>query len=153
MSFHCEVIVDPGLKYPFRERLGDFVAYSASTECNDGEPSWHLSLRLATDETIALLHREFFDDPTPTDVITFPSGDDVQGDERYLGDIIVSIETAAFQAIDAGHSSEREVAFLAVHGLLHLCGYDDLSQHDRDLMLRRQYELLESWEREHGRPW
>ena len=62
---------------------------------------------------------EFFGDPSATDVITFPMGN--------YGEILVSVETARRQAAELGVPWEREMALYVVHGLLHLCGYEDQS--------------------------
>lgn len=98
-------------------------------------------VHLTSDSTIAMLHDQFFGDPSPTDVITFPGGDDWQN-SAHLGDIAISIETAAQNASDAGHSTQREVAFLLLHGLLHLSGWGDSTPEDRAAMLDRQEALL-----------
>lgn len=66
------------------------------------------------DETIAGVHGEFMNDPTPTDVITFAHGE-----------ILISTETAVRQGADAGSDPQRECALYLIHGLLHLNGHDD----------------------------
>ena len=58
-----------------------------------------------------------------TDVLSFPAGADPV-EPRYLGDVVISTDTALRQAEQAGHSFEREVSELVIHGILHLCGYD-----------------------------
>ena len=60
-----------------------------------------------------------------------------------LGDIFICIDRAIEQASDYGHSVEREVGFLAVHGYLHLCGYDHMTEADEKVMFTRQDEILE----------
>jgi probable rRNA maturation factor len=124
----------------------------------DWEPSvpdgrWSLALRITNDAEISALHARFFDDPSATDVISFPSGDDLSATDGYLGDIVASADTAALHATDAGHSLERELAFLTLHGLLHLCGHDDRTVAERSAMLCLQTTLLEKFERQYGRPW
>jgi probable rRNA maturation factor len=104
---------------------------------------------LCTDAEISGLHESFMGIPDPTDVITFPSGDEASPDAAYLGDIAVSFETAAQQAGDAGHSTAREIAFLVVHGLLHLAGYDDQTSAEREAMIGRQEALISEFE-QHG---
>lgn len=109
----------------------------------------NLTLLLAGDDVISRLHLEFFGDSSTTDVMSFPADElDTSGD--YLGDIAISLAVAEAQAREHNHSTTREIAFLALHGLLHLLGFDDQAPTDRDAMLRRQTELLEAFERHHG---
>jgi probable rRNA maturation factor len=114
---------------------------------------WAVTLRITDDVEISALHARFFDDASATDVISFPSGDDLSADGGYLGDIVASADTAAVHAADVGHSLERELAFLALHGLLHLCGHDDRTAKERVAMLGLQATLLEMYERQYGRRW
>ena len=62
--------------------------------------------------------------------------------ENELGDIFIDIDQAIRQASEYGHSIEREVAFLAVHGYLHLCGYDHMTKEDEEIMFKKQDEIL-----------
>jgi probable rRNA maturation factor len=73
------------------------------------------------------LNRRWRGVDTATDVLSFPAGDD-PGPERHLGDVVISREMAARQARHEGHSLATELRVLALHGLLHLLGYD----HERD---------------------
>jgi probable rRNA maturation factor len=114
---------------------------------------WSVTLRITDDAEISALHLRFFDDPSATDVMSFPSGDDLSATAGYLGDIVASSDTAALNASDAQHSVERELAFLALHGLLHLCGHDDRTPESRVAMLGLQTTLLETYERHYGRLW
>lgn len=153
MPLQCDVIVDSGVAFEHADKLASLLRHAAAYESLLVVSEWQMTLRLSDDETISELHERFFGDSTPTDVITFPSGDEPSGNEAYLGDVVVSVDTATEQAADAGHSTAREVAFLALHGLLHLCGYDDAAAENRALMHQRQSLLLELWEREWGQPW
>ena len=81
----------------------------------------------------------------PTDVITFALEDDQESityDIRVLGDIYISIDKAISQAEEYGHSLMRELAFLAVHGFLHLLKYDHMNEHDEKIMFSKQEEIL-----------
>lgn len=109
-----------------------------------------MSVLLADAGRIVELHGEFFDDPTDTDVMSFPSGDLESGEGRYLGDVAISTSMAAIQAEEHQQSFGREIAFLALHGLLHLLGYDDLTPDGKQEMFVLQEQLLSSWEQEHG---
>jgi probable rRNA maturation factor len=110
-----------------------------------------LGVRLTTDAEISSLHLQFMGIPEPTDVITFPADDSEA--IGYLGDIAVSFETAAAQAGEAGHSTGREVAFLCLHGLLHLARHNDQDPTEREQMLTTQEELLNAFERRHPGGW
>ena len=75
-------------------------------------------------------------------MLSFPAGDNFTGDtfaKDYLGDIVISAETAERQAKEAGHTVEREVSELVIHGVLHLCGYDH--EIDRGEMNRLELKL------------
>lgn len=81
----------------------------------------------------------------PTDVITFALEDDdksITYDVRVLGDIYISIDKANEQAEEYGHSLERELSFLAVHGFLHLLKYDHMNEKDEKIMFSKQEEIL-----------
>lgn len=81
----------------------------------------------------------------PTDVITFALEDDqdvTYEDFRLLGDIYISIDKAKSQAVEYGHNLRREICFLAVHGFLHLLGYDHMIKEEEKIMFARQEEIL-----------
>lgn len=128
-------------------RIEQLLSHAAEQEGIPGE----LGIWLCTDDEIAELHRRYMDVPGPTDVITFPEAD--PGPGGYLGDIAVSVDTAASQARGAGHDRSREIAYLCLHGLLHLAGYDDLDRASRERMLARQETLLNEFEREYPGEW
>jgi probable rRNA maturation factor len=95
--------------------------------------SVELSVLVADDAELHRLNRDFRGVDAPTDVLSFASGDDAPGgagfvrppdQPRYLGDLAISFERVVAQAEEYGHSRERELAFLVVHGVLHLLGYD-----------------------------
>lgn len=141
-------MVSPGAPPLPLERLRALLAFAAEVEGLSGQ----LGLWICSDPEIADLHRRFMGLPDPTDVLTFPADID-EPEGRYLGDVAVSYDTAAEQGADAGHSVQREIAYLALHGLLHLAGYDDRGPGEREAMLRRQDELLAAFEREHPDGW
>ena len=107
-----------------------------------------VSLTLVDDEQIHVLNRDYRSVDRPTDVISFAleEGDEpaiIGGPaEMLLGEIVISMETALRQAAEYGHSLEREVAFLALHGMLHLLGYDHMTQEDEKRMFDKQTEIL-----------
>ena len=116
----------------------------------EGTPTAAVTLLITDDNGIRALHREYLADDTPTDVLSFPIASDAafpmeQGYGNYLGDIVVSWDTAALQGPDAGLTVEYEIAFLALHGLLHLLGVDDATDADRAAMHDRQHALLRAF--------
>jgi probable rRNA maturation factor len=153
MPLTCDVLIDEGLIFQHAAALADLLQFAANREPAFPQGDWQMTLRLCDDATIAELHEQFFGDPSPTDVITFPAGIPDDSEAPYLGDVIVSFETAADQAGDAGNPIDREVAFLGLHGLLHLCGYDDPDDQQRASMHQRQLDHLEAWETSRGKSW
>lgn len=87
-------------------------------------PEPQLTVRVTGDRELRRLNREFLGEDHATDVLSFPSGDVPSGYLGYLGDLAVSWPAVLRQAERFGHSPEVEVALLAVHGLLHLLGWD-----------------------------
>ena len=94
------------------------------------EQPCEVSVTFVDNEQIAVLNAEFRNKPQPTDVLSFPLGEDDTYDvdqetgNLLLGDIVISLEKAMEQAELYGHSLQREVAFLTVHSMYHLLGYD-----------------------------
>ena len=95
------------------------------------------------------INREYRHTDRVTDVISFALEDNqdvVYQDFRLLGDIYIAIEVAYDQAIEYNHSREREVCFLATHGLLHLLGYDHMTEEEEKITFKEQEELLNAFE-------
>lgn len=89
-----------------------------------------LSVALVDDATIAKIHADFMDDPTPTDVITFPANQEM----KSAGEIIVSVDHAIARAQELELPFSRELSLYLIHGWLHLAGYDDRNETDRAAM-------------------
>ncbi|GBG56367.1 endoribonuclease YbeY [Sporomusaceae bacterium FL31] len=112
------------------------------------EPHAEVSVVLADDQYIQQLNADYRGKNCPTDVLSFAlnEGDEpevIDGPEEVLlGDIIISLETAIRQADEYGHTLEREIAFLTVHGMLHLLGYDHEAEEDRVEMRREEEAVL-----------
>ena len=111
----------------------------------------YVSLVLTDDVGIARLNRQYRGIDAPTDVLSFSqlesSGPPVEWPEGMpltLGDIVVSLPRAELQAGEYGHSRERELAFLLVHGLLHLLGFDDETPGQAAVMEEHQERILQS---------
>ncbi len=97
------------------------------------------------DATIRTLNRHFRSKDGPTDVLSFPAGFAQPDGPAYLGDVAISLETAARQAAGAGVSVRRELQVLLLHGLVHLCGYDHVTDGGEmeKLEARLRRELIE----------
>ena len=114
-------------------------------------PSYEVSLRLTTDMEIQTLNSQYREQDKPTDVLAFASleANLPQSEEMlismplYLGDIIVSVDTAQRQAQQQEHSLSTELAWLTAHGLLHLLGWDHPDEQSLMEMLQQQVILLE----------
>jgi probable rRNA maturation factor len=126
---------------------GEYIALKGSPIA-----AYELCLRLTDDADIAQLNQQYRHIDQPTDVLSFaaletdfPVAPELLGAEPlYLGDIIISLDTAARQAIEAGHSLRWETSWLAAHGFLHLLGWDHPDEGSLAAMLAKQHELLEA---------
>ena len=100
---------------------------------------------IVDNDYIHRLNKEYRNIDRETDVITFALEDDktFNPDIRILGDIYISIDKAKSQSIEYGHSLMRELCFLAVHGMLHLLGYDHMEKEDEKIMFTLQEEILD----------
>jgi len=92
-----------------------------------------VEITLLGEAAIAKVHGEFLEDTTPTDVITFEHGE-----------ILIGVPIAAANARKFRQPADHEVALCAIHGLLHLLGYDDLTEKERVIMHARQEEILQA---------
>lgn len=103
------------------EEIGTFILRLEGQSLN-----CEVSLILVDNGYIQDLNLTYRGYDAPTDVLSFNLRDNATDDEEdfILGDVVVSLEKAAEQAADYGHSLEREIAFLSLHGILHLLGYD-----------------------------
>jgi len=99
-------------------------------------------------EEIHKINKEYRGIDRPTDVISFALEDDdsfVQLDKRILGDIYISIDKAKEQAKEYGHKLLRELCFLTIHGILHLLGYDHMTEEDEKVMFGLQERILSEY--------
>lgn len=111
-----------------------------------------VDITIVDDAEIHTLNRDYRNVDRPTDVLSFALDEDVEDsgepeliggpDEHLLGDIIISAETAQRQGEEFGHGLEREIVYLAVHGLLHLLGYDHMTDDDKAEMRAKEEEAL-----------
>ncbi|MGG1248655.1 rRNA maturation RNase YbeY [Bacillus spizizenii] len=112
-----------------------------------------VSVTIVTNEDIQQINKEYRGKDTPTDVISFAleeEGEDeveIVGAEMppVLGDIIISADRTREQAEEYNHSFKRELGFLAVHGFLHLLGYDHMTKEEEEEMFTKQKDLLDAY--------
>jgi probable rRNA maturation factor len=127
-------------------RLVDLVRFTLESEGVVGP--WSIVVVLTSDEHLRRLHDQFMGIDEETDVMTFPyelgpAGPDAspQG-----GDIVISVERAGENARTFDLTPAQEIEFLAVHGTLHLCGWNDHDPLDRERMLTRQHLIIGAFE-------
>ncbi|WP_409297619.1 rRNA maturation RNase YbeY [Peribacillus sp. SCS-26] len=112
-----------------------------------------VSITFTGNERIQEINRDYRGKDQPTDVISFAleeMGEDeieIVGADmpRVLGDIIISVDRTREQADEYGHSFDRELGFLALHGFLHLLGYDHMTEEDEKRMFGKQKEILDAY--------
>lgn len=121
----------------------EMVLNKAIEEEKVGQVSFNIII--VDNEYIHKLNKEYRKIDRPTDVITFALEDyeDIKYEDfRLLGDIYISLDKAKSQAIEYGHSFKREICFLAVHGFLHLLGYDHMEKEEEKIMFGKQELIL-----------
>ncbi|MGE7182864.1 rRNA maturation RNase YbeY [Peribacillus sp. NPDC006672] len=134
------------------QRLVESILQFAAKKENI-EKDTELSVTFVDNERIREINKEYRHKDSATDVISFAleeMGEDeveIVGAEmpRMLGDIIISIERTKEQAEEYGHSFDRELGFLALHGFLHLLGFDHMNEEDEKEMFTKQKEILEEY--------
>lgn len=122
-----------------RARLMRAARRTLRAECADAA----LTVYITTDAEIRALNRKFHATNAATDVLSFPAEKLGHSIERpYVGDVVVSYDRARVQARTARWRIADELDLLAVHGILHLLGYDDLTPRQRAKMWKRQEKIL-----------
>ena len=129
------------------KRLQDGL--NAVAKLHELDDMTEVDITIVDDEEIHQLNRDYRNVDRPTDVLSFALDEDdedepelLEGQLHLLGDIIISAETATRQAEEFGHGLEREIVYLAVHGLLHLLGYDHMVEEDKVVMRAKEEEAL-----------
>lgn len=116
----------------------------------------YVSINFVSDEEIQKLNREFRNIDKVTDVLSFPNFNKLSNEKLkkfskladfdtnllFLGDIVISKNVAKKQAREYGHSLKREVCFLALHGFLHLLGFDHIKEEEEKVMIKLQNKIL-----------
>lgn len=121
----------------------------AAVLLNEGfDDSAEINVTFVSDEEIHILNKKFRDIDSATDVLSFPLGENGKYDEdpetgaKMLGDVVISVEHAVAQAKEYGHTLNREMAFLTVHSVLHLLGYDHVNGGLEALRMREHEEAV-----------
>ncbi|MDO6655049.1 rRNA maturation RNase YbeY [Anaerobacillus sp. 1_MG-2023] len=134
------------------EMLENLLNHAAKEE--EVRPGSEVSVMFVDNERITEINREYRGKDQPTDVISFALDDEEEGEEpliigeelpHLLGEIVISVPKIEDQATEYGHSFERELGFLSVHGFLHLLGYDHMTEEDEKEMFGKQKVLLEQY--------
>lgn len=128
--------------------LQQLITFTAKREGISSEAE--ISINFVDNNEMKELNRNYRQKDEPTDVISFAMQESVEGEPEILGedipltlgDIVISIDKAKEQAEEYNHTLERELGFLAVHGFLHLLGYDHINKEDEVVMFKRQEEIL-----------
>ena len=146
-DFDIDILINDTLNLP--QNLPQLLAQtiSATLQQEHIHPPTALSLLLTTSERLHTLNRDFLGFDKPTDVLSFPAGEPMPGmvakdGSGYLGDIAIAITIAQTQATQAGHTLEAECQLLAIHGTLHLLGYDHADPDQKAAMWQAQQKTL-----------
>ena len=108
----------------------------------EGIDCQEVSVAFISDKNMRTMHLEFFDDPSPTDCISFPIDSDDGKGYKYLGEVFVCPQVAWQYASENKLNYLDELALYVVHGMLHLCGYDDCDPQTRRVMRKKeQYHM------------
>ena len=111
-------------------------------------PECEINVSFVDDEYMTELHIKWMDEPGTTDVLSFPMDmPETPGEAVTLGDIVISPVVAAEQAKAQGHSIEHEIYILAVHGLLHIIGYDHADKAEEKIMFELQEKIVRDWQK------
>ena len=141
---YFEIINETSEKIEELDEIKKLIDYALSHEKLDDV---EFNIIIVDNNKIRELNRDYRKIDRETDVISFALEDNmtIKLDHRMLGDIYISIDKARLQAIEYNHSLLRELAFLSIHGLLHLLGYDHMSSDEEKIMFDKQKEILDSY--------
>ena len=138
-------------KEEYEEVIKKVLKYCYKEE-NIESSNMEITITLTTPENIRKINREYRNIDKATDVLSFPMFEKDELDKKIkekdfehediLGDIIISIEKVEEQAKEYGHSFERELSYMVVHGFYHLMGYDHIKEEDKKIMRPREEKIL-----------
>lgn len=158
MTSYVENETDEQFNFDIKKILDD--VFNEVLRQEDCPYEAQVSLLITDNEGIREYNKQYRDIDSPTDVLSFPmisfasEADfsiveeqvadyfDPESRELILGDIIISADKVKEQAVKFGHSEKREFAFLVAHSLLHLCGYDHMTEKEAEVMEQKQEEIL-----------
>jgi probable rRNA maturation factor len=116
------IILNRQTKHPVRTKAFERLLSELARRYRLEAPE--VSLAFTGEQAVRTLNRKFMKKDKPTDVLSFPLGETGPDGRFYLGDIVIAVPVAARQAREKGHGLDRELRLLAIHGFLHLLGYD-----------------------------
>lgn len=129
----------------FASKMEDAARCCLKFEGVDGDRT-EISVSFVTSAEIKKLNKEFRDVDAVTDVLSFPQFENIAEFPKLgvicLGDVVICIEKAKEQALEFGHSFDREVIYLFVHSMLHLIGYDHMEENDKIEMRKHEEEVM-----------
>lgn len=139
-----EVLMTDEVNSNFEEHFFEMIAEKVLNKLYTKLQDIQISLLITDDEQIKQLNALYRNIDKPTDVLSFPQFEkDEEINSGMLGDVVISIDTLREKASDADISEEREMAFLFIHGLLHLLGYDhETSEEEENIMFELQESIL-----------
>jgi len=139
------ILITDDVESKLEHSLFDDCAQAVFTALKAGFDACEISLLLTNDTRIHELNKQYRGKDSATDVLSFPMDDEPEDGCVMLGDIAISMDTAKVQADDAAIDIKREVAFLFIHGLLHLLGFDhETSDEDEEEMFDLQEAILQN---------
>ncbi len=138
MAGHRISVASPQELVPIdRDRMREIVRTVLQEE---GSSQAEISVAFVDNRTIQQLNKRYLNHDGPTDILSFPLSN--PGDKRLAGELIIGAEVAQTEANNRGYEVETELALYVIHGLLHLCGYDDKSAADAQKMRERERYYL-----------
>lgn len=108
----------------------------------EGVKDYEISLAFVDNPTIHRLNQRYLDHDEPTDVLSFPLSE--PNATKLTGELVIGAEVAKVQAAERGHDVQIELALYVIHGLLHLCGYDDKTDSGASQMRERERHYLQA---------
>lgn len=136
------------------EEIIDKVFDTCFEEENLQDSKLYITVTFTNSENIQKINKEFRNIDKPTDVLSFPMFEKEELDQKIaqnhflyediLGDIVISIPKVEEQAEEYGHSLERELCYMLVHGFYHLMGYDHIEENDKRKMRTKEEKILET---------